>query len=143
MQPSLSNTQKRLGPACVFLSITEKAKVAVVKIISVYGTVPRFYYLIHMYVIHLITLFASAILPGHNWHSWILKEPIWTIHQFHFRHGSTYDARYGGPGNHRKHPRQRNCKHLFVWYEYHVLIISHQHVTTLAGIGKCEPESLV
>lgn len=38
-----------------------------------------FYYLIHIYVIHLIALIASAILPGQDWHIWLLKEPIWFI----------------------------------------------------------------
>ena len=75
--PSLLYILITLGPACLFLAVTEKAQGAVVKIVSVYGRVPMFYYLIHIYIIHLIALIASAILPGQDWHIWLLKEPIW------------------------------------------------------------------
>ena len=75
--PSLLYILITLGPACLFLAVTEKAQGTVVKIVSVYGRVPMFYYLIHIYIIHLIALIASAILPGQDWHIWLLKEPIW------------------------------------------------------------------
>jgi hypothetical protein len=52
-------------------------KGAVVKVISVYGRVPMFYYLVHIYIIHLIALISSAVTPGQDWTIWILKQPIW------------------------------------------------------------------
>jgi uncharacterized membrane protein len=75
--PSLLYLLMTLGIACLFLSFTEKLKGAAVKVVSVYGRVPMFYYLIHIYVIHLVAMIASAILPGQDWKIWILTKPIW------------------------------------------------------------------
>jgi hypothetical protein len=66
-----------LGAAFLFLSFTEKSKGAIVKVVSVYGRVPMFYYLIHIYIIHLIAIIASALTPGQDWKIWFLKQPIW------------------------------------------------------------------
>jgi uncharacterized membrane protein len=75
--PSLLYVLLTLGGAFLFLSFTEKLKGAVVKVVSVYGRVPMFYYLIHIYVIHLVAIIASAFLPGQDWKIWILTKPIW------------------------------------------------------------------
>jgi len=75
--PSLLYLLITLGPALLFLSYTEHLKGALVRVITVYGRVPMFYYLIHIYIIHLIALFASVFIPGQNWRLWILDEPIW------------------------------------------------------------------
>jgi len=75
--PSLLYLLITLGPALLFLAYTEHLKGALVRVITVYGRVPMFYYLIHIYIIHLIALFASVFIPGQNWRIWILDEPIW------------------------------------------------------------------
>jgi len=75
--PSLLYLLITLGPALLFLAYTEHLKGALVRVITVYGRVPMFYYLIHIYIIHLIALFASVFIPGQNWRLWILDEPIW------------------------------------------------------------------
>ncbi|MFC0512589.1 DUF1624 domain-containing protein [Mucilaginibacter angelicae] len=75
--PSLLYLLVTLGSAFLFLSFTEKLKGGIVKVVSVYGRVPMFYYLIHIYVIHLIAIIASALTPGQNWTIWFLKQPIW------------------------------------------------------------------
>jgi uncharacterized membrane protein len=75
--PSLLYVLLTLGGAFLFLSFTEKLKGAVVKVVSVYGRVPMFYYLVHIYVIHLMAIIASALLPGQDWKIWILTKPIW------------------------------------------------------------------
>ena len=75
--PSLDYLLVTLGTALLFLGFAEKLQNGVVKIVSVYGRVPMFYYLIHIYIIHLIALFASAFTPGQDWHIWFLKQPIW------------------------------------------------------------------
>ena len=75
--PSLLYILVTLGPALVFLALTEKLRGSIVQIVSVYGRVPMFYYLIHIYVIHLIALIASTFVPGQDWSIWILKDPIW------------------------------------------------------------------
>jgi uncharacterized membrane protein len=75
--PSLLYLLVTLGSAFLFLSFTEKLKGGLVKVVSVYGRVPMFYYLIHIYVIHLIAITASAFTPGQDWTIWFLKQPIW------------------------------------------------------------------
>jgi len=75
--PSLLYLLITLGPALLILSIAEKWKGRIVDIVSVYGRVPMFYYLIHIYLIHLIAVVASAIMPGQDWHKWFLQQPIW------------------------------------------------------------------
>ncbi|RYY53460.1 MAG: DUF1624 domain-containing protein [Chitinophagaceae bacterium] len=75
--PSLSYLLVTLGAAFLFLGLTEKSKGWVVRIVSVYGRVPMFYYLIHIYLIHLIALVASAFIRGQDWQVWILQKPIW------------------------------------------------------------------
>lgn len=45
-----------LGPALIFLSLFEKSKGRWTKIVSVYGRVPFFYFLIHFFLIHLICM---------------------------------------------------------------------------------------
>lgn len=74
---SLSYLLVTLGPSLIFLAFAEKIKGAFVNFITVYGRVPMFYYLIHIYVIHLIAMAASAIIPGQDWTIWILQDPIW------------------------------------------------------------------
>jgi uncharacterized membrane protein len=78
--PSLLYLLMTLGGAFLFLSFAEKAKGAIVNAISVYGRVPMFYYLIHIYVIHLVAMVASAVTPGQNWKIWILDKPVWFTH---------------------------------------------------------------
>jgi len=75
--PSLLYLLMTLGTAFLFLSFTEKLKGGIVNVVSVYGRVPMFYYLIHIYIIHLIALTASAFTPGQDWHVWLLPKPIW------------------------------------------------------------------
>jgi uncharacterized membrane protein len=60
---SLTYLCMTIGPALILLSVTEQAKGAFVRIVSVYGRVPFFYYLLHLYLIHLgcvILFFASG-----------------------------------------------------------------------------------
>lgn len=66
-----------LGSSLIFLAISENWRGKLSQIISVYGRVPMFYYLIHIYVIHIIALVASIFIPGQHWQIWILHDPIW------------------------------------------------------------------
>ena len=75
--PSLLYLLMTLGPAALFLSFTEKFKGAIVRVVSVYGRVPMFYYLVHIYIIHLVAIIASVFTPGQDWHIWFLTKPIW------------------------------------------------------------------
>jgi len=75
--PSLDYVLVTIGAACLFLAFTEKLQNGVVRVVSVYGRVPMFYYLIHIYVIHTVALVASAFTQGQDWHIWLLKKPVW------------------------------------------------------------------
>ena len=62
-----------IGPAILFLAWAGKAKNKLTEIITVYGRVPFFYYVLHFYLIHTVSAvlsftrghsFAEGIHPG-------------------------------------------------------------------------------
>jgi uncharacterized membrane protein len=75
--PSLLYLLITLGIGFLMLTFSERWKGRAVEILSVYGRVPMFYYIIHIYVIHAIAMFSSAFITGQDWHIWILTKPIW------------------------------------------------------------------
>ncbi len=75
--PSLMYLLITLGSASLFLAFTEKMQGTFVKLVSVYGRVPMFYYLIHIYIVHLVAMIASAFSAHEDWHTWILTKPLW------------------------------------------------------------------
>jgi uncharacterized membrane protein len=64
--PSLDYLLLTVGFGLVFLGLTENISNRLSKFISVYGRVPMFYYLIHIYLIHLLAMLA-AVLSGYKW----------------------------------------------------------------------------
>jgi hypothetical protein len=91
--PSLLYALMTLGSALLFLAITENANNAVVKVVSIYGRVPMFYYLLHIFIIHIATLAAAGLFTTFSWHVWILKEPLWftkTLVGYGFSLGAVY-----------------------------------------------------
>ncbi len=64
--PSLDYLLITEGFAMIFLALTEKISNGLTRAISVYGRVPLFYYLLHIYLIHLIAMLA-AVLTGRSW----------------------------------------------------------------------------
>lgn len=61
--PSLQYLSMTLGPACILLAFLENVNARWTSVVSIYGKVPFFYYIIHFYLIHLLTLivfFASG-----------------------------------------------------------------------------------
>jgi uncharacterized membrane protein len=61
--PSLLYLCMTLGPAIIVLALTENLQNRLTKIFTVYGNVPFFYYVLHFYLIHIITVilfFASG-----------------------------------------------------------------------------------
>ena len=75
--PSLLYALMTLGPAMLFLAFSENISNAVSRIISVYGRVPMFYYVIHIFLIHVVTMIATPLFTNFSWKIWILKEPLW------------------------------------------------------------------
>lgn len=90
--PSLLYLLITLGPALLFLAFTEKSGLWLSGKIKVIGRVPMFYYLVHLYLIHLAALFATyfcghtpgdMILTG-----WIAFQP--QLKGYGFSLGTTY-----------------------------------------------------
>jgi len=67
--PSLLYVLMTMGPALVFLALMEKPLNAVTEKVVVFGRVPMFYYLVHIFFIHLLAMLA-AVLSGHPW--WVM-----------------------------------------------------------------------
>ncbi len=75
--PSLLYILMTLGPAILFLAFSENISNALSKFISVYGRVPMFYYILHIFFIHLFTMVAAGLFTDYSWKLWILKQPLW------------------------------------------------------------------
>ncbi len=78
--PSLLYLLMTLSPAFLFLAFFENASCTFSGMISTYGRVPLFYYLVHIYILHLLAMLLAAF-TGFGWskmviaHSWVTDEP--------------------------------------------------------------------
>jgi uncharacterized membrane protein len=75
--PSLLYLLITLGPGFLFLYATESIKNKVTDFFLVFGRVPFFYYIIHIFIIHLSALIIHALLGG-NWRDLILDASTFT-----------------------------------------------------------------
>ncbi|MEO6488872.1 MAG: heparan-alpha-glucosaminide N-acetyltransferase domain-containing protein [Ferruginibacter sp.] len=73
--PSLLYMSMTIGPSILFLAFFDKAKGKLVEIISVYGRVPFFYYILHFYLIHVISS-ITFFLRGHGMKDDIPQNPL-------------------------------------------------------------------
>jgi len=64
--PSLLFTLMTLGGMFLVLSFSEGFKGRLAGIVTVYGKVPLFYFLVHLYVLHVITI-IMVLLQGYSW----------------------------------------------------------------------------
>jgi len=69
--PSLDYLLVTLGPAILLLAFLEKPLNWFTGKVVVFGRVPMFFYLIHIYVIH-ATAIVGVVIGGHPWHDMIL-----------------------------------------------------------------------
>ena len=69
--PSLLYTLMTLGPAMLFLAVAEKPLNRFTSAIVVYGRVPMFFYILHIYLIHILAVIAVT-LSGHPWTDMVL-----------------------------------------------------------------------
>lgn len=76
--PSLQYLLITLGPAMLFLSVTETWRGAIPDILLIIGRVPMFFYIVHIYVIHLIAAIA-AMLTGFTFSDMVID--IWVTLQ--------------------------------------------------------------
>ena len=73
--PSLLYLLITLGVMFLFLANTERLKGAVVNFFSVFGRVPFFYYIVHIYLIHIFAMLAAEF-SGFGWRFMILEDWI-------------------------------------------------------------------
>lgn len=73
--PSLLYLLMTLGGTFLFLANSEKLKGKVVRFFCVYGRVPFFYYILHIYLIHIVAAFA-AYFSGFGWQALVLPKFI-------------------------------------------------------------------
>jgi uncharacterized membrane protein len=84
--PSLLYLLVTLGPAILFLAISENYFGRAAQRIKILGRVPMFYYLLHLYLIHLLALVA-AMLTGYDasdmvFNTWVTNSPNLTGYGF-------------------------------------------------------------
>lgn len=76
-----------IGPALVFLALTEGAKNRIADFVLTFGRVSLFFYLVHIYAIHLLAL-VSLEICGRSWSEWIITAEA-------FMSGSLADFGFG------------------------------------------------
>lgn len=77
--PSLLYVLVTLGPAILFLAVSENYFGSLSEKIKILGRVPMFYYLLHLYLIHLLAV-AAAMLTGYEasdmiFNTWVTDSP--------------------------------------------------------------------
>ena len=72
--PSLQYLLMTLGVTFLFLANSEKWKGRIVSFFALFGRVPFFYYIIHLYVIHVLAMLLAGF-TGFGWQFFIL--PTW------------------------------------------------------------------
>ena len=70
--PSLLYTLMTLGPSMIFLAFTENVSRKLTMPVIHFGRVPMFYYIVHIYLIHLLAMVAAE-LSGFHWYDMILE----------------------------------------------------------------------
>jgi uncharacterized membrane protein len=73
--PSLLYTLITLGPAIIFLAFAEKPLNKWTEKITIYGRVPMFYYLAHLFLIHLFAV-IGAVISGYKWSDMVLTTMV-------------------------------------------------------------------
>lgn len=71
--PSLTFLLATLGPAFLFLHFIERYKNRVTNFLLVYGRVPFFYYVVHVFVIHIVAMLGMMI-TGQDWARMIITK---------------------------------------------------------------------
>jgi len=89
--PSLLYSLMTLGPCLVFLSIMEKPLGSWAQPFLHFGRVPMFFYILHIYLIHLMATIA-LVLTGGDWHDAIIIDGFRSFHPpgFGFSLGVVY-----------------------------------------------------
>jgi len=70
--PSLHFLLMTMGPALIFLSMIESVENRLATPVIVFGRVPFFFYIVHLYVIHALAMLL-LVYQGRDWHEYILS----------------------------------------------------------------------
>jgi uncharacterized membrane protein len=70
--PSLHFLLMTMGPALIFLSVIESVRSRIARPVIIFGRVPLFFYIVHLYVIHALALLMLAY-KGRDWSEYILS----------------------------------------------------------------------
>jgi uncharacterized membrane protein len=65
-----------MGPALIFLALVEGVRNRVTGIVLTFGAVSLFFYIIHIYVIHLLA-FLALVISGRSWTDYIITAEAW------------------------------------------------------------------
>ena len=74
--PSLSFLLMTLGPGLILLGLAERWRGRVVDWFVTFGRVPFFYYIAHLYLVHLLAI-AAAEIQGLGWRA--MAGPFWQL----------------------------------------------------------------
>ena len=69
--PSLLYILMTLGPSMLILAFAEKPLNRLTEKLVVFGRVPMFYYILHIYLIHILAILA-AVISGYKWSDMVL-----------------------------------------------------------------------
>lgn len=72
--PSLQFMLMTMGPALVFLALIEYIRPQAANPLVVFGRVPFFFYIVHIYLIHALAM-ATLAFTGWDWREYILSAP--------------------------------------------------------------------
>lgn len=74
--PSLDYLLMTLGPSLILLGLLDGAKATrgLSRILLVYGRVPLFYYILHLYLIHVMAIVVALAFHQSIWHGTIIAE---------------------------------------------------------------------
>jgi uncharacterized membrane protein len=74
--PSLDYLLMTLGPALILLGLLDRvdARRGLSRILVVFGRVPMFYYLLHIYLLNILALSASIVLHQPVWHGTVIAD---------------------------------------------------------------------
>ena len=70
--PSLHFLLMTIGPALIFLAVIEPFENRLPKPVIIFGRVPFFFYVVHLFVIHALAMLL-LIYEGRDWHQYILS----------------------------------------------------------------------
>jgi len=74
--PSLDYLLITLGPALVLLGVMDRAKAerGVGRVLIVFGRVPLFYYVLHLYLLHIMAIVITPVFHQPAWHGVVIAD---------------------------------------------------------------------